>query len=194
VNICVFCSSSNAIADVYFEEARLLGTLIGDNHHNIVYGGSNVGLMHACADAARQAGAVSLGIIPQSIHDRNLASEHDDELIVTPNMRERKYLMRKRSDAFIALPGGFGTLEEILEVITLKQLHYHNKPIVFINTNGFYDALLQQFQRSYDEIFAREEYKKMYYVAKDASDAMEYVKDYQPEELESKWFDVPGKK
>lgn len=193
MNICVFSSSSNAIPDIYFDEAHDLGSLIGANGWDIVYGGSNVGLMHACAEAARAAGAKSVGIIPESIHNRKLGSANDHEQIITPNMRERKYLMRKRSDAFVALPGGFGTLEEILEVITLKQLHYHNKAIVFINTNGYYDLLLAQFERAYQETFAREDYRKMYFVAGNATEAIEYIRSYQPEELATKWFDVPGK-
>ena len=149
MNICVFCSSSNAIANVYFEAAVNLGKLIGQNNHSIVYGGANVGLMHTVAESARQSGAISIGIIPESIHNKKLSSPLDHEQIITPNMRDRKYLMRKRSDAFIALPGGFGTLEEILEVITLKQLQYHQKPIVFINTEGFFNSLFDQFERAY---------------------------------------------
>jgi len=192
MNICVFSSSSNAIPEIYFKEARDLGTLIGEKGWDIVYGGANVGLMHACADAARSAGAKSLGIIPESIHKHRLSSLHDHEQIITPNMRERKYLMRKRSDAFIALPGGFGTLEEILEVITLKQLHYHDKAIVFINTNGYYDHLLGQFEKAYSETFAKEDYRKMYFVANCAIEAITYISEYYPEELGAKWFDVPG--
>ena len=128
MSICVFCSSSNAIPEFYFEEAQKLGKLIGDNNHALVYGGATVGLMHTVAEAARQAGAISIGIIPESIHNKRISSPSDHKQIITPNMRDRKYLMRKRSEAFIALPGGFGTLEEILEVITLKQLQYHQKP------------------------------------------------------------------
>lgn len=192
MNICVFSSSSNAIPAIYFEEARLLGRLLGESKMNLIYGGANVGLMHACAEAARESGSKTTGIIPELIHAHRLSNPNDHEQIVTPNMRERKYLMRKRSNAFIALPGGFGTLEEILEVITLKQLNYHNKAIVFINTNGFYDALLQQFERSYQETFAKESYRSMYHVAANASEAVAYVKTYQPSEPLAKWFNVPG--
>jgi cytokinin riboside 5'-monophosphate phosphoribohydrolase len=192
MNICVFCSSSNAIPELYFEEARKLGKLIGDNNHEIIYGGATVGLMHAVAEAARNAGARSVGIIPESIHNRRLSSPLDHEQIITPNMRERKYLMRKRSDAFIALPGGFGTLEEILEVITLKQLQYHNKPIVFVNTDGFYNSLFDQFERAYRESFSKADYKSTYFIASDAEEAINYIRNYQPIEQTSKWFDVPG--
>jgi len=189
--ICVFCSSSNALAEIYFEQARDLGKQIGEGCHTLVYGGANVGLMQAVAQSAKEAGGQSIGIIPELIHNKRLSSSTDSEQIITPNMRDRKYLMRKRSDAFIALPGGFGTLEEILEVITLKQLHYHQKPIVFINTNGFYNPLLDQFERCYSESFSKLAYKSLYYIAANCSDAMNYISNYKHEELTAKWFDVP---
>ena len=108
-------------------------------------------------------------------------------------MMERKFKMRELSDAFIALAGGFGTLEEILEVITLKQLSYHNKAVVFINTNGFYDDLFRQFEKSYEEKFAKEAYRKVYYIADNSEDAMSYILNYQPEETVNKWFEVPSR-
>ena len=192
MRICVFCSSSNAIPELYFDEANKLGKLIGDFGHEIIYGGATVGLMHTVAEAARKAGARSVGIIPESIHQKRLSSPLDHEQIITPNMRERKYLMRKRSDAFIALPGGFGTLEEILEVVTLKQLQYHNKPIVFINTDGFYDSLFAQFERAYRDSFSKVDYKSTYFIAADSDKAFAYIHNYQPTELAAKWFEVPG--
>ena len=192
MNICVFCSSSNAIAETYFEEATSLGTMIGEMGDSIIYGGATVGLMHTVAEAARKAGARSVGIIPELIHNKRLSSPLDHEQIITPNMRERKYIMRKRSDAFIALPGGFGTLEEILEVITLKQLQYHNKPIVFINTNGFYEPLFAQFERCYEDHFTKTANRSTYHIVNSSGEAMKYIHNYQPEEMVSKWFDVPG--
>ena len=102
--------------------------------------------------------------------------------------------MRDISDAFIALPGGFGTLEEILEVITLRQLSYHTKPIVFINTNNFFEFLFKQFEVTYLEMFAKEIYRELYFVAQNAEDALEYIVNYKPIELDSKWFVVPDKK
>ena len=192
MNICVFCSSSNAIPEIYFDAARELGKLIGENQHSLVYGGATVGLMHTVAESAREAGATSIGIIPESIHNKKLSSPRDHEQIITPNMRDRKYLMRKRSDGFIALPGGFGTLEEILEVITLKQLQYHQKPIVFINTDGFFNSLFDQFERAYRESFSKVDYKSTYFIAANPSEALTYIQNYQHVELATKWFDVPG--
>jgi uncharacterized protein (TIGR00730 family) len=97
------------------------------------------------------------------------------------------------SDAFIALPGGFGTLEEILEVMTLRQLSYHTKPIVFINTNNFFEHLIKQFEVSYKEMFAKDLYRDLYFVAQNSEEAMDYLKNYQPADVDAKWFKVPEK-
>ncbi len=193
MNICVFCSSSNAIKDVYFREARKLGEMIGKENHTLINGGANVGLMEAVTISASEHGAKTIGIIPERMINRSLASDNSHEVIVTPDMMERKARMREMADAFIALPGGFGTLEEILEVITLRQLSYHHKPIVFVNTDNFFSHLLKQFERSYDEQFAKPVYRKLYYVAKTPEQALDHIKNYREIELDSKWFVVPEK-
>lgn len=193
MKICVFCSSSNAISNIYFQEAQKLGTLIGKEKHALINGGANVGLMEAVTVAASKAGAKTIGIIPEKMIHRSLASDNSHEVIITKSMMERKAQMRDLSDAFIALPGGFGTLEEILEVITLRQLSYHHKPIVFINTNGYFDHLFKQFEVSYTEQFAKPIYKELYYVAKDSYEALIYIINYKEIELDSKWFVVPQK-
>lgn len=191
MNICVFSSSSNAIADVYVDEAIQLAKLMGRANYCVINGGSNVGLMDIVTREARFHGANTIGIIPEKLRDYNLASIHCHEVIVSCDMMERKAKMREMADSFIALAGGFGTLEEILEVITLKQLGYHHKAVVFINTNGFYDDLFRQFEKSYEEKFAKENYRKLYYIANNAAEAMEYLKNYKPEETVDKWFEVP---
>ncbi len=193
MNICVFSSSSNAINDIYFQEAEHLGKLIAKGNHTLINGGANVGLMEAVTISASKAGAKTIGIIPERLINRSLASENSHEVIVTENMHDRKSRMRDISEAFIALPGGFGTLEEILEVITLRQLDYHTKPIVFINTNNFFDFLLKQFEVLYREMFAKEIYRELYFVAKNAGEAMEYITSYTSVVLDSKWFKVPEK-
>ncbi|MFW6327256.1 MAG: TIGR00730 family Rossman fold protein [Bacteroidota bacterium] len=194
MNICVYSSSSNAIADCYFQEAENLGRLIGEKGYNLVNGGANVGLMEAVTIAASKAGAQTIGILPERLIGRSLASNHSHQVIITKDMQERKAKMRELSDAFIALPGGFGTLEEILEVLTLRQLSYHTKPVVFINTNNFYEYLLKQFEYSFSELFAKEVYRGLYFFAGAAGDAMDYIENYKPVELDSKWFVVPDKK
>ncbi len=193
MNICVFSSSSNAISDVYFEEARKLGKLIGEQGHTLVNGGANVGLMEAVTVSASEAGAKTIGIIPERFVKRSLASSNSHEVISTSDMQERKAKMREISDAFIALPGGFGTLEEILEVLTLRQLSYHHKPVVFINTSDFYRYLFKQFEMSFTGKFAKEIYRELYFVAENSKTAMEYIAGYKPVELDSKWFVVPDK-
>lgn len=193
MKICVYCSSSNAVADIYFETAKNLGKLIGENQHSLVYGGANVGLMEQVAVSVKDCKGKITGIIPQKIHDKQLSSNHPDELIVTPTMDERKALMRDMSDAFIALPGGFGTLEEILEVITLKLLDYHRKPIVFINVDGFFNDLFCQFEKSYSENFAKENYRKLYATVDTSEEAMNYIINYRYEDMGPKWFNVPSK-
>lgn len=193
MNICVFSSSSNAIADIYFEEAKLLGKIIGKKGYTLVNGGANVGLMETVTRSANENGCKTIGIIPEMLKSRALVSNHADQVIITRDMMERKAKMREISDAFIALPGGFGTLEEILEVITLRQLSYHTKPIVFINTNNFYGWLLKQFEVAYNENFSKEIYRELYFVAKNSVVAIDYIKNYKPYVMDSKWFIVPEK-
>lgn len=191
MNICVFSSSSNAISDVYVNEAIELARLIGKAKFCLINGGSNVGLMDVITRESGKHGAKTIGIIPEKLRDYNLASVHSHETIVSGDMMERKAKMRELSDSFIALAGGFGTLEEILEVITLKQLGYHHKAVVFINTNGFYDDLFRQFEKSFEEKFAKENYRKLYFIAENAVEAMNHLMEYKPEETINKWFEVP---
>jgi cytokinin riboside 5'-monophosphate phosphoribohydrolase len=193
MNICVFSSSSNAIPEIYFQEANLLGHLIGQKGHSLINGGANVGLMEAVTISARNSGAKTIGIIPELMIGRSLASDNSHEVMITKDMMERKAKMREMSDAFIALPGGFGTLEEILEVMTLRQLSYHTKPVVIINTNNFFNYLLKQFEITYSENFAKPVYRDLYYIAENSSDAINYLENYVPVILDSKWFIVPEK-
>lgn len=193
MNICVYSSSSNAIADIYVSEAIDLARLIGQSKFCLINGGSNVGTMDIITREAGKHGAKTIGIIPEKLRDFNLASIHAHEIIVSGDMMERKAKMRDLSDSFIALAGGFGTLEEILEVITLKQLGYHTKAIVFINTNGFYDDLFRQFEKSYEEKFAKENYRNLFFIAENAKEALNYILHYKPEETVNKWFEVPNR-
>lgn len=187
-NICVFCSSSDAIDNVYNKNALELAELMVENNFQLVNGGSKVGLMGLMARRVKEMGGTSIGVIPQLIYDKGLACYSTENLIITKDMRERKEKLSKFADAFIALPGGFGTLEEILEVITLKQLEVHQKPIVLMNIDGFYDKLLEQFSVFYKKNFARNDYRRLYFVAGNAKEAVEYIKNYQYEKLESKWY------
>lgn len=193
MNICVYCSSSNAVNEIYFKAAEELGILIGTRDHSLIFGGANVGLMEHLASTVKSHKGHITGIIPMKIHNFQLTSDKANEVIITETMDERKALMRDKSDAFIALPGGFGTLEEILEVITLKQLDYLRKPIVFININGYFNDLFNQFEKSYSETFAKEGYRKIYKITSSPEEAILYIENYEHELLENKWFKVPVK-
>jgi len=186
-NICVFCSSSDHLAGIYYEAAKELGTRIGREGDCLVYGGTTVGLMGATARPAKENGARVIGIIPQRIDEAGIGWQKIDEYIVTKDMRERKALLSQKADAFIALPGGFGTMEEILEVMTAKQLGYHQKAILFLNTNQFYEPLLAHFESLYAEQFAKESYRNLYFMAATVDEAYAYIKTYQAKASELKW-------
>lgn len=187
MNICVFCASSEEIGSEYFEVASELGEEIVENGWDLLYGGTNCGLMREVSEAVIEAGGKVTGIIPQCIVDRGVSAEGISELIVAPDMKERKSLMREKAGAFIALPGGWGTLEEITEVITLKQLGVHNKPIVFLNTNSFYEYFLLFINNGRKEGFVSKAYDNLYSVVESVEDAVDYIKNYQAEEISSKY-------
>lgn len=192
--ICVYSSSSCAIDRLYFEVAGELGKAIALRGDRLLFGGGLVGLMGATAKAVHQCRGKVIGVIPIALNVEGVVYECCDELIVTEGMRERKAVMDARSDAFIALPGGFGTLEEILEIITLKQLKYHNKPVVILNVNGYYDRLLAQFDELIGQRFAKPESKGLYHVAANPNEALEYIDSYQPMIIKEKWLtDVENK-
>lgn len=186
--ICVFCSSSEVLDKSYFEAARLLGKLIAENNFNLVHGGGMIGLMGAISESVQAHGGKVTGVLPERLNMEGIASETDDEIIITKDMADRKTEMRKRSEAFISLPGGFGTLEEILEVITLKQLKYHTKPVVILNMNDFYSPLIQMFERFYEHSFAKPEFRNLYFIANTPEEAINYILGYKYVEVKDKWF------
>lgn len=186
--VCVFSSSSSAVNSVYRDTAIDLGKRFGQEGFDLTFGGADVGLMGIIARCAQNHGAKVTGVIPRALVEKGIAYQNADELITSNNLRDRKEIIESKSDAFIALPGGFGTLEEIMEILTLKQLQLHNKPIVFINTNGYYDNLIAQFETGYQENFAKKDFKELYYVSKSAQDAIDYIKRYTPKQLPGKWF------
>src|SRR5512147_989812 len=186
-SICVFSSSSDAVDPAFFALAEELGAEIARRGHGLVYGGTSVGLMGAVARAVHLGGGKVVGVIPKFIADRGIANHAAHELIITNDMRQRKATMEARSDAFLAMPGGFGTLEEVLEVITLKQLQQHTKPVVFLNPDGYYDPLTTLFEHMYEHRFAKSAYRLMYSFAPDVGSALDYMEHYQPPLLPAKW-------
>ncbi len=188
--ICVYSSSSNNIDPVYFKSAKELGKQIALRGDTMLFGGGLLGLMGTTAKSVHQNNGKVIGVIPKALNLPGVVYESCDELIVTEGLRERKAAMDSNSDAFIALPGGYGTLEEILEIITLKQLGYHNKPVVLLNTNGFYGRLLMQFEQIMEQHFARSDSKQLYQVVEDPSEALAYIDHYRPLVFREKWLDA----
>jgi cytokinin riboside 5'-monophosphate phosphoribohydrolase len=186
-HICVYASSSERIDPKYRLTATALGEALAKSGRTLVYGGAKIGLMGAVALAAKSVGGRVVGVIPQHIADHNLAFEDADEMIVTNTMRERKLEMESRSDGFIALPGGFGTLEELLEMITLKQLHRHAKAICLLDADGFYRPLIDMFEHLYAEGFANAAYRELYFIGNSVDKLIAYLDAYVPPTLGDKW-------
>jgi uncharacterized protein (TIGR00730 family) len=184
--LCVYCASSSLVDPLYYSGAVALGRGLVARGWSLVYGGGNVGLMGAVAQAVKEAGGVVVGVIPEFMRERELAFTAADELIVVDSMRERKRLMAERAEAFVALPGGIGTLEELAEAMTERYLNLSRKPVVIVNQNGFYDDLLRFFSRMVDERFKSPGLGRLYAVA-DRSDAvwplLEQPTAFEPDRL-----------
>lgn len=162
--LCVYCSSRSDIDPAFVAAARELGKAIAVAGDTLVYGGGAVGLMGEIARATQAAGGKVLGVIPQFMMGTEVAYDKADELIVTKDMRERKAIMEERADAFIVLPGGFGTLEELAEILTLRQLKQHDKPIIIISVDDFYAPLVTLFEHFYEHKLAKASARESYSV------------------------------
>ena len=167
MNVCVFCSSSSRLAPIYVEAAARLGDWIGRGGHSLGWGGCNVGLMDVVGRAVRRAGGRTHAVIPDFLVARGLAFPAPDERIVTRDMQERKARFRSLADAYVALPGGVGTWEELFEVVALKKLEQLGAPIVIANIGGYYEPLLEQLRRSVSEGFTPPDVERLYDVAPD---------------------------
>jgi len=151
--VCVFCGSNDGLRPVYAAAARAMGRALAERNLGLVYGGGCVGLMGTIADAVLERRGQVLGVIPQALVERELAQHSVTELIIVQSMHERKAKMAASADAFIAMPGGYGTLEEFCEIITWAQLGLHRKPCGLLNVDGYYDPLLELFDRAVGEGF-----------------------------------------
>jgi uncharacterized protein (TIGR00730 family) len=187
-NICVFCSSSDRLSEPYIEAAECLADFIIKNDDLLIYGGSHVGLMKCIAERIKTHGGHITGIIPQKIYDKGIANQNADRLMVASDMQERKRMLINAADAFIVLPGGFGTIDELMDVITEKQLRYHDKPIVLLNVDGFFDPLLTFFQSLINLDFVKSEYEKLWFVGKSIDEAYSYINSYTGSGFAEKWF------
>jgi len=174
--VTVYCSSSSRVAASFVEAARELGEGIAGAGWVLVYGGNNIGCMGVMADAARAGGGKVIGITPRLMVDKGIGDQKCDELMVTEGMRERKRLMEERGDAFVVLPGGIGTLEEVFEILVGRSLGYHNKAIVLVNVGDFFGPLLTMLEHGMKEGFIRERVRELIFVAENVKDAMEYLR------------------
>ncbi len=164
-SVCIYCASSTQIAPIYFEAAQAVGRLLGEQQIRVINGAGNIGLMCSVSDAALAAGGKVTGVIPRFMMEQDWYHKGLSELIVVETMHERKKRMAEMADAVIALPGGCGTLEELLEIITWKQLGLFFNPVVILNTNHFYDPLLEMFQKAVDEKFMHQRHADIWTVA-----------------------------
>ena len=174
-SVCVFSASSTKIDEAYFEAARRLGTLLAERQLRLVNGAGNMGLMAAVTDAVLQGGGEAIGVIPRFMVEQGWHHQGMTELRIVSDMHERKQTMARLSDAVIALPGGCGTLEELLEVITWKQLGLYLNPIILLNTNGYFQPLLEMLHRAVDEHFMRLQHADIWRVASTADEAVEML-------------------
>ena len=174
-NVCVYSASSTKIAPVYFAMAEELGRLLAMHGINLINGAGSIGLMAATSNAALEAGGTVTGVIPRFMVEQGWHHNGLTQLIETETMHERKQLMADLSDGVIALPGGCGTMEELMEIITWKQLGLYLKPIVILNIDGFYDPLLEMLQRAIEKNFMREEHKNIWQVATSPQEAIDLI-------------------
>lgn len=178
-SICVFCGSRLGSKPIYRETAKSVGQLIARQQLRLVYGGGNIGLMGVVADAVLEHGGEVVGVIPGHLQEKEVGHAGLTELHVVSTMHERKALMANLSDAFVALPGGFGTFEEFCEILTWAQLDLHRKPCGLLNVDGFYDPLLTLFDRAVDDGFLRPEYRSMVLTATDTDELLMRMRAYK---------------
>jgi uncharacterized protein (TIGR00730 family) len=174
-SICVFCASSQSVDSVFKDTAIELGNEIGRRGIDLVYGGASIGLMGCVARGVHEEGGKVIGVLPEFFKNKDIEYSEADELIVT-------------QDAFIVLPGGIGTLEEAMEILSMHQLRLTDKPLVFINTQGFYEGLRTTFEEMVDLKFAKPNIMDMYKMVPDPQRALEYLLNYTPQSSDKKWL------
>ncbi len=186
--ITVFCASSFGNEKIYEEQAALVGKTLAEQNIELVYGGANVGLMGAVADGALNAGGKAIGVLPNFLRSKEIAHLGLTELILVESMHERKTKMNDLCDGVIALPGGFGTLEELFEMLTWAQLGLHKKPIAILNVNGFYDSLIELLQNMTEKGLLKEVNREMLLVSDNIDDLLDQMQNYVAPTV-GKWID-----
>ena len=187
-SVCVYCGSNAGARPIYAERAAQLGTRIAQEGLALVYGGGNVGLMGIAADAALAAGGEVIGVIPEQLVGWEVAHRGLTRLEVVANMHERKARMFDLSDAFVALPGGFGTLDEMFEMLTWRQLGLGDKPCAFLDVDGFFAPLVAMMDRMVDERFLHADQRRDLWHGEELDALLAWIRDYRPAQS-SKWLD-----
>ena len=175
MNICLYGASSNAIARSYIHPTEELGAKIAERGHTLIYGGGAAGLMGAAARGAYSQGGKIIGIVPSFLNVDGILFDNCDEMIFTETMRERKQLLEEKSDAFIVTPGGVGTFDEFFEILTLKQLGRHSKPIAVFNINGYFDSLIEQLKNAVHKQFMNPESFELCFFTDNADKLINYL-------------------
>jgi uncharacterized protein (TIGR00730 family) len=186
-NLTVFCGSSLGTDDIYEKQAFKLGQTLAERSIGLIYGGANVGLMSAVANGCLNKGGRVTGVLPRFIKDKGIAHKNLTEMILVDTMHERKTKMDELSDGAIALPGGFGTLEEFFEVLAWSQLGLHKKPVGLLNINGFYDPLKDLTRKMVEKGFLKEENRKMLLISDDVDCLLGLLENYVPMNVD-KWI------
>ena len=186
-SVAVFCGSSTGSEKIYMEQAFLLGETLAKRNVGLIYGGAKVGLMGSVADGALRQGGKVIGVLPRFLQNKEIAHENLTELIIVNTMHERKTKMSALCEGVIALPGGFGTLEELFEILTWAQLGLHQKPIAILNINGFYNDLLSCLQTMVDKGFLKAVNQSMLLVSNSIGDILHQMVHYQPVPV-GKWI------
>ncbi len=184
MNICLYGASSSEIDKEYITATEILGKEMGKNGHTLVYGGGANGLMGAAARGTVEAGGKVIGVAPSFFKVDGVLFERCSELIYTETMRERKQIMEERADAFIMVPGGVGTFDEFFEILTLRQLGRHFKPIAVFNINGYYDALVSLLETAVKGKFMTKQCKDLAPVFNNPVSLIKYLEEYKPEEYD----------
>lgn len=174
MNICVYCGSSPGKNDEIIQQAALLGKLMCKRGHNLVYGGASRGIMGVLADSVMNNGGEVVGVIPKNLFKKEVAHPGITELITVDGMHQRKSIMADRADTFLALPGGFGTLEELFEIITWNQIGIINKPVVVYNLDGYFDSLIQMIDHAVETGFIKPRNRKILRIAETLEDCLEF--------------------
>lgn len=179
MNICVYCASSEKIDKLYLSAGEKFGKALAENGHTLVFGAGKFGVMGAVARGSSKNGGNIIGVIPRFFDSIDVMFT-ECNLIYTDTMRERKTIMENKSDAFVMMPGGIGTFEEFFEILTLKQLERHRKPIALYNINGYYDEILNMLNKAVNEGFMSEKCLKLFYVSDNEKDILDYFDNYKP--------------